>query len=190
MRLHQSLPSIAFFVVTYFLSSHALAHFHASAGRFVERDPVEKRESVNLYEYCLSQPTVRVDSAGTESIPCNHPGGGEGCLRRRPCYLSFPNGCGTDDMPVNPRTGGVDFTPACNEHDTCYDNCAMTKQQCDDAFRSRLNEICRQAFGPNGQAFDACQVEGGRMYTGVALGGGDAFNRARSQGCVCGDCDE
>src|SRR4051794_39887863 len=51
------------------------------------------------------------------------------CTNRvpNPNHTPSANGCGTAGAPVSGVFGSVDVTPACNNHDICYDTCNSTK---------------------------------------------------------------
>ncbi len=63
------------------------------------------------------------------------------------------NGCGPENgfarYLIPNRIGplrNVDFTPACNNHDICYDTCNSTKSTCDTNFFNDLSAQCAAAY--------------------------------------------
>jgi hypothetical protein len=68
------------------------------------------------------------------------------------CYAGEPNGCGSRSVRVIAAEivperwpAGVDFTEACNTHDTCYFTLGSDKAQCDQAFLDALLAECDRA---------------------------------------------
>ncbi len=127
-------------------------------------------------------------------------------LTPRPGYKRpAANGCGTKDVPVQSvfsfRFRGqrvkVNFTPACNNHDKCYDTCtketkeqkATHKESCDDKLRDDMEAICKKAFSKGSKALDRCTDVAAEFHLGVGLAqtADKAYWRAQSQACHC--CD-
>ncbi len=50
-------------------------------------------------------------------------------------------------MRIPDGFGKVDFTPACRQHDQCYDTCGKPKDFCDTQFRNTLYEQCSKGGG-------------------------------------------
>ena len=69
------------------------------------------------------------------------------------CYAGPPNGCGSRSLAIisadiipDRWPAGVDFTAACNQHDTCYFTPGSVKDACDIAFKDALLAECRRAL--------------------------------------------
>lgn len=69
------------------------------------------------------------------------------------CYAGPPNGCGSrsliiisDQIIPDQWPAGVDFTQACNAHDTCYFTPGSNKNDCDNRFHEALLTECRRAL--------------------------------------------
>jgi hypothetical protein len=64
------------------------------------------------------------------------------CPRRvaRAGHTPSANGC--TGVPENPNQCGPAFTPACNNHDICFDTCRNPKATCDGNFRTDLIALC------------------------------------------------
>ena len=105
---------------------------------------------------CVPDPAAGgLAAAQPEEAPC--PSGGEANFTAADCpngscYAGEPNGCGSRSVRVIAAEivperwpAGVDFTEACNTHDTCYFTLGSDKAQCDQAFLDALLAECDRA---------------------------------------------
>jgi hypothetical protein len=78
------------------------------------------------------------------------------------CGDSSFNGCGASFVP-DVFTDAADsvsgFKDSCNEHDVCYKNCSVTREECEDQFRNNMYDEC------NGQFL--CELLADLFYQGV-----------------------
>jgi RHS repeat-associated protein len=89
------------------------------------------------------------DAAQEELKPWSYPRPGPLTPRLRPGLYGGPrypnnpnaptNGCSS---PVGNAPSGVDFSPACNEHDRCYGTLGKSKLVCDREFFNDMVRIC------------------------------------------------
>lgn len=115
-----------------------------------------------------------------------------------PGHVPSFNGCGPENgfsrylIPnrIGP-TRNVDFTPACNNHDVCYDTCNNVKSDCDEAFLRDLQAACAAAY-PGRGLFDRYMREGCGLNTYIYYGavsrtstGTEAYKSAQSGACDC-----
>ncbi|KAI3425863.1 hypothetical protein D9Q98_007836 [Chlorella vulgaris] len=70
------------------------------------------------------------------------------------CYAGQPNGCGSRSLSVisadivpDQWPGGVDFSAACDQHDTCYAMPRSDKAECDQQFLDSMRQECKRALG-------------------------------------------
>lgn len=102
-----------------------------------------------------------------------------------PDHVPSSNGCGTASFPVSGQIGKVDVTPACNNHDRCYDTCNKAKDDCDTAFKNELQAICA-AGNPNGsKALTDCVQTADVYYRAVAAFGDQPYEAAQNSACIC-----
>jgi hypothetical protein len=114
--------------------------YHVELGRFINRDPIwYDAGDVNLYRYIFNRTVVTIDSYGLQMpmYPYYYPElyvydqpyplqkrikivPKPPCGKRQSSKPFETNGCtGVPDSPFK----GISFTPACNEHDRCYETC-------------------------------------------------------------------
>ena len=114
---------------------------------------IEKEHEHPTLDGIVTETTPRTEPP--ENRKCNCPSGAVPVQSGKPTT----NGCGPDwaeaaglMKTIGFLTGGEQFTPCCNEHDRCYEQCAIgnenlrlfpgdgtagkTKEECDDAFLS------------------------------------------------------
>jgi len=121
-----------------------------------------------------------------------------------PGHVPSFNGCGPAQgwiRHVIPNKIGpyrnVDFTPACNNHDICYDTCNTEKSTCDQNFLADLHAACATAYPGNGY-FDrymraGCEADAYIYYVAVSQtqGGIVAYESAQKEACdCCPTCEE
>lgn len=114
-----------------------------------------------------------------------------------PTYLKQPkpgnvptaNGCGAEggQVPIPQGYGRAAFTPACNGHDHCYENCAMSQAECDDEFLGGMVAACEQAYPGAFQTLDRgwCMNMAVAYWQAVAQGGAPAWAAAQVKACLC-----
>jgi hypothetical protein len=119
-----------------------------------------------------------------------------------PGHVPEFNGCGPANGIIShliPNKLGpyrnIDFTPACNNHDICYDTCNNVKSDCDQAFLADMKAACAEAYPGRGMFSrymrSACEVDAYLYYTAVARGGADAYDSAQKLACdCCTNCQE
>ena len=114
------------------------------------------------------------------------------CPRLRPYVNHVPmaNGCGPEGgsipVPQDPAPGCQPFTPACNGHDLCWDDCqnsAGHKLGCDAAFLQNLRQICSGCS--NLVARNLCEKLASAYAAAVGVGGWGAYYAAQRQACQC-----
>lgn len=97
------------------------------------------------------------------------------------------NGCGSTfsiDWALESLGEGI-IIPCCNVHDTCYETCGKTQNECDNAFQICLNEACNQL---NGDGFSwliffrraACKRDGAILFDIVNTFGSTAYSSSQS----------
>ncbi len=118
------------------------------------------------------------------------------------------NGCGPENgfarYLIPNRIGplrNVDFTPACNNHDICYDTCNSDKSVCDANFFNDLSAQCAAAY-PGTSWYQTymrtvCISVDARLYylaVSRTATGRNAYEDAQKQACdccpPCENCDE
>jgi hypothetical protein len=122
-----------------------------------------------------------------------------------PGHVPEVNGCGPANGLVshlipnkvgpfyNPRA--VDFTPACNNHDVCYDTCNSDKNTCDSNFLTQMRAACAAVYPGRGY-YDrrmraSCETDAYIYYLAVSRVGGDAYESAQKGACdCCANCQE
>lgn len=103
------------------------------------------------------------------------------------------NGCGGTYSSYIVPDGyfGVDFYPACKNHDCCYDKCKSIKSGCDTDFLSTLTQACNNAFPGAGyvQQFkrSGCLSTARVYYDAVNTYGSSSYEEAQQLSCDC--CD-
>lgn len=80
---------------------------------------------------------------------------------------------------VPDQFGKARFSPACNNHDRCYEKCGKKKDNCDQDFHSDLDDACKKAYpsylrGP-------CYTASDTYHSAVHRMGGDAYRAAQKK---------
>lgn len=99
---------------------------------------------------------------------------------------SVANGCGpkiTIDYVLKLK-GFHDLIICCNIHDNCYETCGKSREECDDAFASCMNTVCRNGFAPGSIQFDLCKIDSEAMDKAVRYFGNFAYVASQFQKCV------
>jgi hypothetical protein len=75
----------------------------------------------------------------------------------------------------------VQFTSACEKHDTCYETSGALKPVCDSMFLNHLKEECSFKFKESNckESLNACNYVSQVYYEQVESKGQDAFNKAQ-----------
>ena len=80
------------------------------------------------------------------------------------------------------------FTTCCDEHDKCYDTCNNDRNQCDEDFKSCLDNVCLLEGLGNGQSKEqmkACKTASDLMYSGTVTLGCGSYREAQRNACLC-----
>jgi hypothetical protein len=115
----------------------------------------------------------------------------EWCPERVPKQGHKPkaNGCGPEggqggvDLVPDVPLGLIDFTPACNYHDICYETCRTPKAKCDRNFRRLMERACKKKYTA-GARRQLCVSFAATYYTAVAKLGDDAYEVAQKAACA------
>lgn len=89
---------------------------------------IKKNIQIQAFAYAFNNPLNRFDSKGLAPNGCG------------------PNGWKNKFVPENPFWI-AHFTPACNNHDTCYETCGADKAVCDKEFLTDMQVICYFKYG-------------------------------------------
>lgn len=97
------------------------------------------------------------------------------------------NGCGAEGSDFRPPQGfgEADYTPACNNHDVCYEMCDISKGSCDFDFLLDMRQSCRATYSWNLLYRAWCSDLALIFTAAVGLGGGDAWRAAQQKACEC-----
>jgi hypothetical protein len=97
------------------------------------------------------------------------------------------NGCGGEgSIQLSEAWDIVRFTPACNEHDKCYDTCRSDQLACDNRFLGSLVARCRRVFSAARPLFFfACSKVALGMYGAVRAEGFQFWSDAQKDACNC-----
>lgn len=111
----------------------------------------------------------------------------------KPGYTPPVNGCGSDGGLSFPDKFplGVDFTSACNAHDTCYGTCGNKKSECDKTFLADMKAACHDAmtgYGRDLGMLAECNFFARSYYNAVNLLGFGAYQDAQNKGCEWERC--
>lgn len=113
-----------------------------------------------------------------------------GTNRARSTQIQNPshNGCGGEGSAlnylINPIGSIWGFTPACNEHDECYETCNSLRSSCDSTFLIEMTLNCLK-FVRIPKLYLHCQIWAGAFFTAVRLAGADFFIPAQEKSCDC-----
>lgn len=95
-------------------------------------------------------------------------------------------GSGWTERLVPNRWGNANFTPACRNHDDCYDTCGKSQAACDSQFASDLQRICRRAYNSPWHVLQRRACQGVAVtYAAAVMAAGAPFYIAaqRAQRC-------
>lgn len=109
--------------------------------------------------------------------------------RTQPGNVPTSNGCGPEggSIKIPQGYGKADYTGSCNGHDVCYEECATTKDTCDEDFRDDMYEACAAAYpgALNGLLRFGCYERAYAYYQAVSQFGDDAWLAAQKKACEC-----
>jgi hypothetical protein len=101
------------------------------------------------------------------------------------------NGCtGVPDYPLCASAVGIgiSYTPACDQHDICYDTCNSDKGACDSQLRSGLTSACSPLIPVDPDCYSLCVTTAYAYYLGVLVGAWENYKDAQVAQCACCDC--
>ncbi|XP_074618318.1 group XIIA secretory phospholipase A2-like [Acropora palmata] len=122
--------------------------------------------------------------------------GGDDCVFRCPkgykplanrSHKPSSNGCGSMGIKID-TTHFSGFTRCCDLHDICYDTCNNDRNQCDEDFKSCLDNECLLTGLGNRlpkEQLDSCQSSADLMYSGTYALGCMAYKEAQRNACLC-----
>jgi RHS repeat-associated protein len=145
------------------LAQNYMREYMSTQGRYTQNDPIGLAGGWNRYSYVAGNPLLLSDPTGLDPW-----------CRDRTLNLNMPapvgqgGGCGD---PNNDKYVPDLFPQACRSHDICYANPGPTRFQCDNEF---LRDMYRESRGNT-------LVTPLTFYIGVRVGGGDAFDAARTR---------
>ncbi|WP_324171211.1 phospholipase A2 [Sulfurimonas sp.] len=94
--------------------------YDPQTGKWTAKDPIDfQGGDANLYGYVLNNPVNFVDPTG---LAC-----GSGCI---------------GDLLVPDTSFNFNFTQSCVNHDNCYSNNGMSKDECDSSFLDDMKQSC------------------------------------------------
>lgn len=102
-----------------------------------------------------------------------------------PSHVPSFNGCGTASFPVSGQIGNVNVTPACHNHDRCYDTCNKVKDNCDTTFKDEMLAICAAGNPKDSTALADCIQTADVYYRAVAAFGDQPYEAAQNAACLC-----
>ncbi|KAK3739725.1 hypothetical protein QZH41_016180, partial [Actinostola sp. cb2023] len=97
------------------------------------------------------------------------------------------NGCGSMGLKID-TSNLPGFTECCNIHDKCYDTCNNDRSQCDEDFKSCLDNVCLlEGLGKRMSKRDlqACETSSDLFYSGTIALGCLAYKEAQRNACLC-----
>jgi RHS repeat-associated protein len=160
-------------------------YYSPDLGRWINRDPIEengwrargsrafwlisesyKRQLNPLYLFAYNNSINFFDVLGLKN--CDP----------KPGYINKTNGCGP--KPISVKTWllnriivwdkyiTLNFTPACDAHDTCWGNCCADRRQCDSQFHNNLKKQCDiwldKQYAPGSLNYSVGITKGSRGY--------------------------
>lgn len=113
--------------------------------------------------------------------------------QRRPSQQLQPpsvDGCGTHRQKftywfIHAVGEAFGFTPACNDHDTCYGTCNSMKMSCDSYFFTEMINSCERTWISDERKHITCSLVADIFYTVVKFFGGKPFRNAQHEYCQC-----
>jgi hypothetical protein len=107
----------------------------------------------------------------------------------KPGNVPSSNGCGPEggSIKIPQGYGNADYTPACNNHDICYEDCQKPKSACDDDFYTGMKQACAAAYAGvlNSLKRAGCYERAYVYYKAVSNFGDDAWIAGQNKACKC-----
>ncbi|CAH3027715.1 unnamed protein product [Porites evermanni] len=122
--------------------------------------------------------------------------GGDNCVFKcpkghkplaNPKHIPSSDGCGSMGIKLD-TTHFAGFTRCCDLHDKCYDTCNNDRNQCDEDFKSCLDNECLLTGLGNRlpkEELEACQKSADLMYSGTYALGCMSYKEAQRNACLC-----
>ncbi|XP_066303354.1 group XIIA secretory phospholipase A2-like [Branchiostoma lanceolatum] len=105
--------------------------------------------------------------------------------RKNPTHVPRSNGCGSFGLKMD-TTGLPQMTKCCDKHDICYDTCGKKRQNCDDKFKTCLDDMCEEIRTTlSSDQYEGCQMTSQLMYAGTMGLGCRSFKEAQKRACIC-----
>lgn len=101
-----------------------------------------------------------------------------------PSFTPVTNHC--TGVPSTFEGGKVDFRPACDAHDLCYQTCARQKVWCDILFYGVLTQICN-TVNPLSRRV-GCQFIANTYFYGVLALGKPPYESSQDEACLWKTC--
>jgi RHS repeat-associated protein len=173
--------------------------FDPNLGRYITSDPLGVLTSSrpksgirlnHLYLYVGGDPLHYYDPFGQDrwgdrdKDPWYPESGGAPPFPTRPDGQPWGWGCGDKDTDhlIPDVMWGVNVTPACRNHDRCYERACepgVTKKKCDDDFYDDVVSTCRAT----GKPLPMCRSLAWQYQQGPKVGGNKSFDREKSKCC-------
>ncbi|PAP77082.1 hypothetical protein [Rubrivirga marina] len=135
------------------------------------------------------EPAVAAPALTCEPVPADGHCPPTRLKQGKPGNVPTHNGCGAEggSIPVPQGFGSAAFTPACNQHDHCYENCSMSQAECDDDFFGGMVHSCEQAYAGTLHTLTRgwCMNTAVAYWQAVAQGGAPAWAAAQVKACEC-----
>lgn len=104
-----------------------------------------------------------------------------------PKHKPSSDGCGSMGIQLD-TSHSPGFTQCCNAHDVCYDTCNNDRNQCDEDFKSCLDNVCLLEGLGNRQSEEqikGCKTGSDLMYSGTVTLGCMSYKEAQRNACLC-----
>jgi len=93
------------------------------------------------------------------------------------------NGCGTDFLRVSDQ---FNFTPCCDQHDICYDQCNLPpsfRNTCDKQFLVCMENLCKTNYET--KKAEECRSTAALYHTATTSFGCSLYKKSQKEACVC-----
>ncbi|XP_035671456.1 group XIIA secretory phospholipase A2-like [Branchiostoma floridae] len=105
--------------------------------------------------------------------------------RKNPHHKPRSNGCGSFGLLIDTRDV-PEMTRCCDKHDICYDTCGNKRQDCDDKFKTCLDNMCEELSRTlSADQNEGCQMTSQLMYAGTMGLGCKSYKEAQKRACIC-----